>query len=346
MRRSYWFILIAATALVLIIGFGVCQAMPQGLSVAPPPLSTQNARLLASDVYLASVALSQAQEESPTPAAGQEGELPTPPPNVAAMVDGQPITTDAYQGQLKLAELALKGQGYDLNSDEGKVMLATVRRQVLEDMINLAIIEQAAASQGITVTEKAVDDTVAKTIQDGGGREGFEKWLKDTGQTEDDYKNMIRSQLLVEAIGDKVTGQLPETAPQVHVRHILLDSKKKAEDVLKQARDGGDFAQLAKKFSVDQSTKDQSGELGWLARQMMPPEIDQVIFDAEVGIVPAVVEDSFGTFHVLEVVEKDPQRKLTDDQRNSLKASAFGKWLIEQRKQKEALIIRYVEFED
>lgn len=344
-RRSYWFISITAMALALIVSFGVCQAMAQELGVAPPPLSTQNARLLASDVYPGSGAFSEAQEESPTPVSEPEGETPTPPPNVAAMVDGQPIMKDAYQNQLKLAEWALNSQGYDLKSDEGKKMLATVRRQVLEDMINLAVIEQVAATQGITVTQNAVDTTAAKTIEDGGGRAGFEQWLRDTGQTEDDYKNMIRSQLLVEAIGDKVTGQLPENAPQVHVRHILLDSKEKAEDVLKQAQDGGDFSQLAKKFSADQTTKDQSGDLGWLARQMMPPEIDQVIFDAEVGIVPKVVEDSFGTFHVLQIVEKDPQRKLTDDQRNSLKASAFGMWLIEQRKQKEELIIRYIEFE-
>ena len=210
----------------------------------------------------------------------------------------------------------------------------------------MVIIEQVAASQGITVTQQAVDDAAAKSIQDGGGRAGFEQWLKDTGQTEEDYKNMIRAQLLVEAIGEKVTGQLPEAVPQVHARHILLDSKEKAEDVLKQLQGGADFAKLAKQFSADQSTKDQGGELGWLARQMMPPELDKVIFEAEVGLVPTVVEDAFGTFHVIEVLEKDPQRKLTDEQRNALKASAFGQWLAEQRKQKEALIIRYIEFED
>jgi|GEM_PF-697954 len=348
MRRLHRFLTIGITAAVvmLIIGFGICQAMSEGSNVAPPRFSTQANGSLWPDAILDPGAFSQLQEESPTPAAGQGGEMPTPPPNVAAMVDGQPIMIDAYEKQLRMAEWALKSQGYDLKSDEGKKMLATVRRQVLEDMINLAIIEQAAAAQGITVSQEAIDQTAAKTIKDGGGRAGFEKWLKDTGQTEEDYKNMIRAQLLVEAIGERVTGQLPDAAPQVHVRHILLDSKEKAEDVLKQAQGGADFAKLAKKFSSDNATKDQGGELGWLARQMMPPEIDAVIFESEVGIVPNVVEDAFGTFHVIEILEKDPQRKLTDEQRNALKASAFGKWLAEQRKQKEALIIRYIGFED
>jgi len=348
MRREHWLLSIVALAItaVLIVGFGACQAMTEGLSVAPPRLSAQTTHSLGPDASLDFGAPVQVQEEAPTPAAGQGGEIPTPPPNVAAMVDGQPVMIDAYEKQLKMAEWALKSQGYDLKSDEGKKMLATVRRQVLEDMINMVIIEQVAASQGITVTQQAVDDAAAKSIQDGGGRAGFEQWLKDTGQTEEDYKNMIRAQLLVEAIGEKVTGQLPEAVPQVHARHILLDSKEKAEDVLKQLQGGADFAKLAKQFSADQSTKDQGGELGWLARQMMPPELDKVIFEAEVGLVPTVVEDAFGTFHVIEVLEKDPQRKLTDEQRNALKASAFGQWLAEQRKQKEALIIRYIEFED
>ena len=345
MKRSLTFVSTLLTVLLVALGFSVCQAVPEGLAVAPPPLTTQSVLLAATNPLEGEVVTFQDQEEPPTPVADETGGEAVPPSDLAAVVDGQPITKDAYERQLNLAQWALTSQGYDLASEEGKQILDTVRRQVLEDMINSLIIEQVAASQGITVTPQTVDETVEKTIQEGGGRAGFEQWLKDTGQTEDDYRDMIRSQLLTEVIGEKVTGKLPDQAPQIHARHILVDTEEKALDILNQLQSGEDFAALSKEHSIDQGTKDQGGDLNWFPRQMMSPEIDEVVFKAEVGLIPEVVPDAFGTFHVLEVLEKDPQRELTEEQRNSLKASAFSQWLTGHRKEKEDRIERFIEFD-
>lgn len=266
----------------------------------------------------------------------------TPSPDWAALINGQPVLKKDYQKQFELAKAAMESRGQDLKSEDGKKVLEGIRVQVLEDMINLAIIQQVAAAQGISVTQKAVNDAAEKSIKDGGGRQGFEQWLKDTKQTEADYKGMIKTQLITEAIGDKLAGNLPESAPQVHARHIVFDKEDTANKVLKELKSGGDFAALAKKHSIDQTTKDKGGDLGWLPRNTMPPEIDAVVFSLEPKQISAVIKDSFGTFHIVQTLEQDQNRKLSKEVRNALSAAAFMRWIAEQRM--TANIQRFIEF--
>ena len=84
----------------------------------------------------------------------------------------------------------------------------------------------------------------------------------------------------------------PETATS---RHILIKlepnadaktdaaAKAKAEDVLKQLQNGGNFADLAKKYSDDPGSKDNGGELGPSQRGRMVPEFDAAIFNQKIG---------------------------------------------------------------
>jgi peptidyl-prolyl cis-trans isomerase D len=102
---------------------------------------------------------------------------------------------------------------------------------------------------------------------------------------------------------------------QVKVRHILIavpagsDSKKdaeakaKADDLLKQIKGGGNFADLAKKNSDDPGSKDGGGELGWLDRGRTVPEFDKTAFSLPVGQTSDVVKTQFG-YHILQVEDK------------------------------------------
>ncbi|HXM98325.1 MAG TPA: peptidylprolyl isomerase [Candidatus Dormibacteraeota bacterium] len=102
---------------------------------------------------------------------------------------------------------------------------------------------------------------------------------------------------------------------RVHVEHILLFTKgktdaevseirKKAEDVLKQAKKGAKFEDLAKKYSEDPGTKDKGGDLGWLVQGQTVKEFEQTAFALPVGGMSDLVQTVYG-FHIIKVLEKE-----------------------------------------
>src|SRR5437773_6818004 len=103
------------------------------------------------------------------------------------------------------------------------------------------------------------------------------------------------------------------TAEQVRASHILLKTegkddaavKAKAEDVLKQARSGADFATLAKKYSEDEASAKQGGDLDYFGKGRMVPEFDQVVFAMEPGTVSDLVKTQYG-YHIIKLVDKKP----------------------------------------
>jgi peptidyl-prolyl cis-trans isomerase D len=102
---------------------------------------------------------------------------------------------------------------------------------------------------------------------------------------------------------------------QVKVRHILIAvpadadaktsaaAKAKAEDLLKQIKSGGNFADLASKNSDDPGSKVQGGELGWLEPGKTVPEFDKAAFSLAPGQTSGVIKTQFG-YHILQVEEK------------------------------------------
>ncbi|RPJ80409.1 MAG: hypothetical protein EHM13_12075, partial [Acidobacteria bacterium] len=103
------------------------------------------------------------------------------------------------------------------------------------------------------------------------------------------------------------------TPEQVRASHILLKTegkdeaavKAKAESALKEAKSGADFAGLAKKYSEDEASAAQGGDLDYFPRGRMVPEFDQVAFTLEPGAISDLVKSQYG-FHISKVVDKKP----------------------------------------
>ncbi len=105
--------------------------------------------------------------------------------------------------------------------------------------------------------------------------------------------------------------QVPE---QARSRHILIKvdpsadaktqaaAKAKAEDIAKQLRNGGNWNELAKKYSDDPGSKGSGGELGFAQRGRMVPEFDNAIFTQKIGDI-GIVKSQFG-YHVVQVEER------------------------------------------
>ncbi len=106
--------------------------------------------------------------------------------------------------------------------------------------------------------------------------------------------------------------QLPN---RVHVQHILLmtvgktdaeveEIRRKAEDVLKQAKKGAKFEDLAKKYSEDPGTKEKGGDLGWITQGQTVPEFEKTAFGLDKGKISDLVKTQYG-FHIIKVLDKE-----------------------------------------
>jgi peptidyl-prolyl cis-trans isomerase D len=101
------------------------------------------------------------------------------------------------------------------------------------------------------------------------------------------------------------------TPEQVRASHILLKTegkddatvKAKAEELLKKAKGGADFAELAKANSEDEGSAKNGGDLDFFGRGRMVPEFDQVAFQLQPGQISDVVKTQYG-YHIIKVTEK------------------------------------------
>ena len=126
----------------------------------------------------------------------------------------------------------------------------------------------------------------------------------------------------------------------VKASHILVEkgenadsSKAFAQDLLKRAKEGADFAELAAEFSADQGSATQGGDLGWFGKNQMVKEFEDAAFAAEVGVPSGVVETQFG-YHILLVSEKSTKEvkyseisiapKMTGATKNTIKRNAIS----------------------
>ena len=101
------------------------------------------------------------------------------------------------------------------------------------------------------------------------------------------------------------------TPEQVRASHILLKTegkddaavKAKAEALLKQARGGADFADLARKNSEDEASAKNGGDLDYFGRGRMVPEFDQAVFAMQPGAISDLVKTQYG-YHIIKLVDK------------------------------------------
>jgi peptidyl-prolyl cis-trans isomerase D len=121
-----------------------------------------------------------------------------------------------------------------------------------------------------------------------------------------------------------------QVANRVHVEHILLmtvgktdaeveEIRQKAEDVLKQAKKGAKFEDLAKKYSEDPGTKDKGGDLGWITQGQTVPEFEKTAFGLDKGKMSDLVKTQYG-FHIIKVLDKETAHtKPFDEVKDSIK---------------------------
>lgn len=261
---------------------------------------------------------------------------------LAARVNGQPIFLDTYQKQVAQTEQALSDQGVILEGEEGQAQLAQVRQNVLNGLIEQAIIEQAAAAAGIGVTNEELEATVQESIALGQGQESFDQWLAENELTLEEFREIQRSQLLASKMIEQVTASVPTSAEQVHARHVRTSDPASAQALLDELRGGANFAAVAQRASEDVGTAANGGDLGWFPRDvpLMPPQVVETAFALQPGDISEVVESDQG-YHIIKVEAREANRPLTPEMLLYVRQNAFESWLADQWT--KAAVERYVD---
>lgn len=257
-------------------------------------------------------------------------------PSVAAMVNGVAIHKEGYERQVAQAETYfLKQPGLDVRSEAGQQALWQARERVLSWMIDQVLIQQAAAARGISIPEERIEAEIAQMR--GNDQARFDRWLAANWLTLESLREQLRLDLVTAAVRDGVTESVSRKVMQIHARHILTSGESAARDALRRLKQGENFIALAREVSEDQTTRPSGGDLGFLPKGVMPPSFEEAAFAVAPGGFSDVVRSEFG-FHIIQVVEIDPEREVTDELWPVVQQHAFDQWLAEERA--KATIVR------
>ena len=249
------------------------------------------------------------------------------PADAVAIVDGEEIARSDYEALITQAKKSYTNQKRDFPA-AGSQEFQTLRNQAVQFLVQREQFAQEAENLDVDVTDKAIDARLAKIQKQyfGGDKAKYEKQLKEQGITEKQVRNDIRAQIISEKIFSEVTGEVKVTDEQIaayyeknkaqysqpesrEVRHILVKTKKQADDLYAQLQGGGDFAALAKKFSEDTGSKANGGKLTISKGQTVAP-FDQTAFLLAANDISKPVKTEFG-YHIIQPLGDTKAAKVT-----------------------------------
>ena len=223
---------------------------------------------------------------------------------------------------------------------EDPTLFAQLQTQILQSKVDELLIVQAADRDStINVDPRQVETLVQRELtrieQAIGGRIALERALQQDGLSLAQYREVLarrfRRQGFIEQFVAKIRQDRPAPTitdddvreffeanraqfnnrpAAVTFRQIVISpsasdtararARATAEEVLRLARDGEDFEQLARRFSADPGSAQQGGDLGWFRRGDMVREFENAAYVLRPGQISDIVESPFG-FHVIKL---------------------------------------------
>lgn len=229
---------------------------------------------------------------------------------------------------------------------------AELRRQVLAQLINQALLVEAGQRRGISAMESEVDQALAAIAYGSTTVEKLYAQAARNGSSKAEFRRNIARNLVAQKVQQQAIMEnarvsdaevehfirqaqaqgikLPEGEPvrQYHARHILLkaDSNNTAANaaaeagirkIYDQARSGTDFAGLARQFSQDTSATN-GGDLGWFTDGQMVAPFEQAVHQLKPGQISRPVRTPFG-WHIIKLEEVRDAGTPEEQQRNAVR---------------------------
>ncbi len=181
-------------------------------------------------------------------------------------------------------------QKLDFKVESGQQQLAEFKKRALDKVVNDAYIKRLAKENNVTVSNQEVEAEI-EVVRDqnrlGGSDKVFEDVLKEYwGWSVDDFKRSLRQQLLAQKL-------LPVLDPSV---------QEQADKAKQELDNGAKFADVAKKYSNDASTKNNGGEYGYAidkSNRDISAKTTSALFELKKGEVSDVINAGYS----LEIVK-------------------------------------------
>jgi parvulin-like peptidyl-prolyl isomerase len=266
-----------------------------------------------------------------------------------AVVGDAKISKQQFDDLMATAVASYKQQGKSFPK-QGTTEYASIKSQAMTLLVQETEREQKAEDLGIEITDKQIDARLKQIKQQyfQGKDKTYKDQLKKQGLSESQVRSEVRSQLVSEALYKKVTGDVKVSDAEVKayykshtsefqqaasrtVRHILVKKKTLADSIYSQLKGGGDFASLAKKYSLDTVSAAQGGKYDAVKGQSVAP-FDKVAFSLKTKEISKPVHTQYG-WHVIQALTaiKPAQTKSESSVAAQIKSQLL------QNKQKQAV---------
>jgi len=202
--------------------------------------------------------------------------------------------------------------------------------KTLEELINQELQYQDAVAKGMRPDKGKVDAQMERIRGRFKSQEDFKAALEREGITEQNLRRQVEKDMLVQAIYTKTVtepSQVSETELKEYydknkskfkqpesVRLSLISAKeeKKARDILAKIKAGEDFGDLAYKMSED-AYRVKSGDIGYVHKGRMLPEIEDAAFKLKVGEVSDLIKAG-DYWYIIRVEDRKPEQQLSFDE--------------------------------
>jgi foldase protein PrsA len=277
--------------------------------------------------------------------------------DVVASVNEEHVSKSDFDIQADRVKTALEANGQDFSTAEGKKNFQEIKKKVLDSMIRDIIALQQAKKSDVSLKEGQLEEAIVQLEAYHGGKDALDNYLKNQNMDRAEFSELLKEQLIINNLKEKLTSDITVTdddvkkyynensemfklsSPEIRASHILVATEDEAKKVLSQLKEGKDFAELAKKYSTDNTTSVEGGDLGFFGKGQMVPEFEKAAFALKPGEISDIVKSEFG-YHIIKVTGERSSLKLEDVEtyiKNNLESSEkeekFNKLLDEWQKQ-------------
>lgn len=144
------------------------------------------------------------------------------------------------------------------------------------------------------------------------------------------FKQQVYYQLLEEKVKKSLEAGITRDADMVWARHILVATEEEAKAVIERLNNDEDWNVVAAEVSLDESNKNNGGDLGWFTKGSMVAPFETAAYEQEIGTYSQVpVKTDFG-YHIIQIIGHEV-RPLTSTQYQTAITTAYTEWIEEEK---------------